>query len=174
MSAILLLSGDEWCSIMPTWVTNQYPIVTIQYLHSEYMLIWNICYRRYFQFRVAPLVNPPITQAQLNQRLLRLPGGADRWELGNQPAGTYNIRLRLPSGFTCTHCVMQWIYTTGNNWMGLRPETFINCADVKIQWQLEEIDVLKRKILNFSHLSSKDIKLAIVIIGFIQASWKFC
>ena len=58
---------------------------------------------------------------------------ADRWEMGTKPAGTYNIRLRLPSGFTCNHCVMQWIYTTGNNWMGLRPETFINCADVKIQ-----------------------------------------
>ena len=90
-------------------------------------------HHRYFQFRVAPLVNPPITQAQSNQLLLRLQNGVNRWELGEQPRGTYNIRLKLPTGFTCNHCVTQWIYTTGNNWMGLKPETFVNCADVKIE-----------------------------------------
>lgn len=50
--------------------------------------------------------------------------------------------VRLPRGVTCTQCVIQWTYYTGNMWgtcdngtEGLgcgRPETFRNCADVSI------------------------------------------
>jgi hypothetical protein len=78
-------------------------------------------------------VNPPITQGALDQNLLKLPTGEDRWVLGDQGAGEYTIDLRLPTGLTCNHCVMQWWYTTGNNWMGLKPESFVNCADIKIE-----------------------------------------
>jgi len=51
-------------------------------------------------------------------------------------------RIRLPPGFTCTHCVLRWQYTCGNNWgvcedgtgaMGCGPqEIFRSCADIKI------------------------------------------
>lgn len=53
----------------------------------------------------------------------------------------FKIRLVLPKGLTCDHCVMQWWYTVGNNWgcdadgcgLGHGPqETFVNCADIRI------------------------------------------
>jgi hypothetical protein len=57
--------------------------------------------------------------------------------------GAYTIRLRLPPGLTCKHCVLQWWWKVGNSWgcegnprkcgNGLGPqETFVNCADISI------------------------------------------
>ena len=55
---------------------------------------------------------------------------------------TFNYRVKLPDGVTCTRCVIQWYYKTANSWgvcengqgaMGCGPqETFQNCADVAI------------------------------------------
>ncbi|CAG9803569.1 unnamed protein product [Chironomus riparius] len=55
---------------------------------------------------------------------------------------TFHYRVRLPQGVTCTHCVIQWTYYTGNMWgkcangteaVGCGPaETFRNCADIAI------------------------------------------
>jgi hypothetical protein len=92
----------------------------------------NYCFCRYFTLRVAPLTSAPITQLQLDQHVLMLPTGEDRWVLGDRPAAEYTMKLRLPTGLRCAHCVMQWWYTTANNWMGERPESFVNCADIKI------------------------------------------
>ena len=86
----------------------------------------------YFIFRVAPLVNAPITQTELDNNMLELENGDQEWTLGDTGGGDYTITLRLPSGLSCEHCVLQWWYTTGNNWMGNEPETFVNCADIKI------------------------------------------
>lgn len=56
--------------------------------------------------------------------------------------GTFKYRVKLPDRVTCTQCVMQWTYYTGNMWgkcengteaVGCgKPETFRNCADVSI------------------------------------------
>lgn len=56
--------------------------------------------------------------------------------------GTFRYRVRLPPRVTCTQCVMQWTYYTGNMWgkcdngteaVGCgKPETFRNCADISI------------------------------------------
>lgn len=54
----------------------------------------------------------------------------------------YSYRVRLPPYVTCTQCVLQWTYYTGNMW-GKCPngteavgcgqaETFRNCADIAI------------------------------------------
>ncbi|XP_038215857.1 uncharacterized protein LOC119835225 [Zerene cesonia] len=54
----------------------------------------------------------------------------------------FRYRVRLPPYITCTQCVLQWTYYTGNMW-GICPngteavgcgrsETFRNCADVSI------------------------------------------
>ncbi|CAB4001895.1 Hypothetical predicted protein [Paramuricea clavata] len=80
----------------------------------------------------APLVNPPITQTDLDNTMLELENGDQEWNLGDTGAGDYTITLRLPTGLSCVHCVLQWWYTTGNNWKGHEPETFVNCADIKI------------------------------------------
>ncbi|XP_071444516.1 uncharacterized protein [Hetaerina americana] len=55
---------------------------------------------------------------------------------------TFRYSVRLPPFVTCTQCVIQWTYYTGNMWgtcpngteaVGCgRPETFRNCADVSI------------------------------------------
>nr|XP_032514134.1 uncharacterized protein LOC116767768 isoform X1 [Danaus plexippus plexippus] len=55
---------------------------------------------------------------------------------------TFRYRVRLPPYVTCTQCVLQWTYYTGNMW-GICPngteavgcgrsETFRNCADVAV------------------------------------------
>jgi len=56
--------------------------------------------------------------------------------------GVFKYRVRLPRYVTCTQCVLQWTYYTGNMWgkcangteaVGCgRPETFRNCADIAI------------------------------------------
>ncbi|XP_045533474.1 uncharacterized protein LOC123720762 isoform X3 [Pieris brassicae] len=54
----------------------------------------------------------------------------------------FRYRVRLPAYITCTQCVLQWTYYTGNMW-GICPngteavgcgrsETFRNCADISI------------------------------------------
>ncbi|KOB74812.1 putative chitin binding domain protein [Operophtera brumata] len=54
----------------------------------------------------------------------------------------FRYRVRLPPYITCTQCVLQWTYYTGNMWgicsngteaVGCgRSETFRNCADVSV------------------------------------------
>jgi len=54
----------------------------------------------------------------------------------------FNYQVQLPYGLTCSQCVMQWTYYTGNTWgtcnngtegMGCgTQEWFRNCADVQI------------------------------------------
>jgi hypothetical protein len=89
-------------------------------------------HKGYFIFRVAPLVDPPITQTDLDNYMLELENGNQEWTLPDTGAGDYTITLKLPTGLSCEHCVLQWWWTTGNNWKGNEPETFVNCADIKI------------------------------------------
>ena len=51
------------------------------------------------------------------------------------------FRVKLPTGLTCSQCVLQWKYRSGNNWgteegfSGLGygfQEEFYNCADIAI------------------------------------------
>lgn len=56
--------------------------------------------------------------------------------------GTFKYRVKLPPGVTCSQCVIQWTYYTGNMWgecsdgteaVGCgKAETFRNCADISI------------------------------------------
>jgi len=96
----------------------------------------------FFRFSLGKLVNRPITQEQLKYRLLQ-PDGSNTWQLHSSANGKYHIKLVLPKGLTCEHCVLQWWWTVGNNWgcdddnncgvgLGKQQETFVNCADIKI------------------------------------------
>ena len=96
----------------------------------------------FFRFSVGKLVNRPITQNQLDHVLLQ-PDGSNTWQLHSSENGEYHIKLDLPKGLTCDHCVLQWWWTVGNNWgcddngncgvgLGKEQETFVNCADIKI------------------------------------------
>ena len=96
----------------------------------------------YFRFRVGKLQKRPITEEQLEYVLLQ-PDGSNTWQLHSSQTGKYTIKLVLPKGLTCDHCVMRWWWTVGNNWgcdengncgvgKGKKQETFVNCADIKI------------------------------------------
>ena len=96
----------------------------------------------FFRFSVGKLVKRPITQEQLTYVLLQ-PDGSNTWQLHSSGNGLFHIKLVLPKGMTCDHCVLQWWWTVGNNWgcdddgncgvgLGKKQETFVNCADIKI------------------------------------------
>lgn len=96
----------------------------------------------FFRFSVGKLVTRPITQDQLTHVLLQ-PDGSNTWQLHSSRNGDYHIKLVLPKGLTCDHCVIQWWWTVGNNWgcdedgncgvgLGKKQETFVNCADIRI------------------------------------------
>ncbi|XP_022788067.1 uncharacterized protein LOC111327995 [Stylophora pistillata] len=96
----------------------------------------------YFRFSLGKLVKRPITQEQLKYVLLQ-PDGSNTWQLHSSQNGKFTIKLDLPKGLTCDHCVLQWWWTVGNNWgcdennncgvgLGKKQETFVNCADIKI------------------------------------------
>ncbi|KAL7640472.1 UNVERIFIED_CONTAM: hypothetical protein RMT77_008747 [Armadillidium vulgare] len=84
-----------------------------------------------------------VTQKCLNENALSLldrPG--TRFEVKSEEVGLFRIKLKLPEGVTCSYCVLQWHYTSGNNWgfcedgknkVGCGPqEVFRGCADIAI------------------------------------------
>ncbi|XP_013418916.1 uncharacterized protein LOC106179736 [Lingula anatina] len=101
-------------------------------------------HKGWFEFRLCPHNNPsiPATQACLDRYLLqRADGSGARTQVDKGPT-TYRMKYKLPAGLTCSQCVMQWKYRTGNSWgtdangrgcLGCGPqEEFYNCADVSI------------------------------------------
>jgi len=83
------------------------------------------------------------SQACFNQHVLEIDGtGSDCTKVTVTEPRTYSVRLKLPPGVSCSHCVIQWNYRAGNNWgncnngtsgLGCGPqETFRGCADVSI------------------------------------------
>jgi len=63
-------------------------------------------------------------------------------KIGTPKIANFTYQVSLPQGLTCSQCVVQWTYTTGNTWgkcdngteaIGCGPqETFRNCADIQI------------------------------------------
>ena len=58
-------------------------------------------------------VNVYISESCLNQHLLRQPNGETKWRL---PTGNhvFSVQLVLPRGLTCSQCVLQWKWNTGD------------------------------------------------------------
>nr|XP_053626511.1 uncharacterized protein LOC128684383 [Cherax quadricarinatus] len=113
----------------------------------------------WFEFRLCPNNDPQkyVKQSCLNKNVLHLvdhPGtsatppssqvalSVDRYQLKHSQTGLFRIRLQLPAGLTCSQCVVQWHYTTGNNWgfckdgsnkPGCGPqEVFRGCSDIAV------------------------------------------
>ncbi|XP_056009413.1 uncharacterized protein LOC125680015 [Ostrea edulis] len=98
-----------------------------------------------FQFKICPHNNltEPVSQACLDQNKLKL-AGTNEYKYQLENPGRHSIKLQLPPNMTCSQCILQWHYTTGNSW-GCAPdgtccngcssidqETYMNCADVAI------------------------------------------
>ncbi|XP_046551505.1 mucin-5AC-like [Haliotis rubra] len=97
----------------------------------------------YFQFRLCPHNSPqtPVKQECLDRHLLRLTDGTARFKVTTARRGIYTMTVVLPENVTCSQCVLQWKYNTGNSWgcegptccVGCGPqEQFYGCADVAI------------------------------------------
>ncbi|XP_031837172.1 uncharacterized protein LOC116428990 isoform X2 [Nomia melanderi] len=100
-----------------------------------------------FEMYLCPNNNPrnEATQECFDRYPLYVTGTRDvRFEipLDTEKKAIFRYRVSLPSYVTCSQCVIQWNYYTGNMW-GIcdngteasgcgRPETFRNCADVSI------------------------------------------
>lgn len=75
-----------------------------------------------------------VTQKCLNKHRLRGSNGSKAYQLP-PPTGYpshYIMQYKLPAGVTCSRCVLQWYWRTGNS-PGAFPEEFWNCADIKIK-----------------------------------------
>lgn len=100
-----------------------------------------------FEMYLCPNNNPKYeaTQSCFDRFPLYVAGTRDvsfHIPLDSKKKEVFRYKVRLPPYVTCTQCVIQWSYYTGNMWgicpngtEGLgcgRPETFRNCADVTI------------------------------------------
>nr|5MSZ_A Chain A, Thermobia domestica domestica AA15 [Thermobia domestica] len=101
----------------------------------------------FFEFRLCARNDPNVLETQdcFDQHLLELADGSGtRFTMEEHVAGEYTVDLKLPQGVTCTNCVLQWFWRTGNRYgdcgdgtsgMGCGPqEEYRNCADIAIAW----------------------------------------
>ncbi|XP_071164894.1 uncharacterized protein [Mytilus edulis] len=107
-------------------------------------------HRGYLEFRICPNndVTKAVTQECLDQYILSdVQTGGTKFYFNYQTGGKFTVTVSLPKGLTCSHCVIQWRYRTGNSWgcinddasnpenCGIgkgRQEEFYACADVAI------------------------------------------
>ncbi|PVD29345.1 hypothetical protein C0Q70_11943 [Pomacea canaliculata] len=101
----------------------------------------------YFTFKLCPNNNfeKEATQTCLDSFVLQVVDASgqvsgERHYIDNT-VGFKHVRLQLPEDVTCTQCVLQWTYNTGNSWgcgdngccIGCGPqEQFVNCVDIAI------------------------------------------
>lgn len=102
----------------------------------------------YFTFRLCPETSESreVTQECLDNHVLMIlnrTSEMDKFYIHMEKSSSiYTLPLRLPPQVTCSRCVLQWTYTTGNTWgscangvsaTGCGPqETFRGCADILI------------------------------------------
>ncbi|XP_063604974.1 uncharacterized protein LOC134780271 isoform X2 [Penaeus indicus] len=98
----------------------------------------------HFEFRICPNNNPSVEASETcldEHRLLKADGSGFKHQISSI-TGVHAVQLQLPQELTCTQCVMQWRYVTGNHWgdcgngtgaLGCGPqEEFRACADVAV------------------------------------------
>lgn len=94
----------------------------------------------YMTFKLCPNnnIHKAITEECLNRYTLQMADGSGpKYTLRTLRKGHYKIDLKLPEGLSCSQCVLQWVYHSGNNWndgclgCGVR-EKFYACSDIAI------------------------------------------
>jgi len=102
----------------------------------------------HFELKVCPVDGNPdgVTQECFDQHPLVLADNPRSHQfyvpLDSPKITKFNYQVKLPFGVSCSQCIMQWTYYTGNTWgvcsngtegMGCgAQEMFRNCADVQI------------------------------------------
>lgn len=81
-------------------------------------------HKGYFEFYLCNLdknyIETPECFKKLNNKKYYVNSAINRYE--------YNI----PTNVKCSHCILQWVWTTGHNGNVKYNEMFINCADISI------------------------------------------
>ena len=98
----------------------------------------------WIEFRLGDIGARPITQAKLIYTLpvVGLYGFGTRYYFPPKSGrGKFKTKVKLPDDLSCNNCVLQWWWKVGNSWgcdksgCGIgrgNQETFVNCADIKI------------------------------------------
>ena len=75
-------------------------------------------HKGYFEFRICPVTdeNVEVTQECLDSNLLTINGNGYKRELSSNEFKT-TMKVKLPDGMSCDHCVLQWHYRAGNSWV---------------------------------------------------------
>ncbi|KAL3884518.1 hypothetical protein ACJMK2_024653 [Sinanodonta woodiana] len=143
------ICGDPWQGPRPhepggiyatDVIGHCYPIGTNDITVTISITAWH---KGYFSFKMCPHNNPKTNASQgcFDQYPLELVSGGYKYDITTNEDKIHNVQLKLPQALTCTQCILQWTYTTGNSWgceggncgLGLGPqEVFINCADIAI------------------------------------------
>ncbi|XP_048775435.1 uncharacterized protein LOC125680031 [Ostrea edulis] len=142
------ICGDPWDGVRENEAGGRYATGRISRRYTEGQIIdvkvkITASHKGYFEFRLCPNnnVHKPATQACLDQYVLHQPSGSVRFMEQGRPQ-VYSLKLKLPTGLTCSQCVLQWKYNTGNSY-GVSPdgrtckgcgkqEQFYGCADIAI------------------------------------------
>ncbi|KAK3598612.1 hypothetical protein CHS0354_019872 [Potamilus streckersoni] len=144
--------GDPWDGPRDNEAGGKYAkgIITAHYKPGQEITIRvtiTASHMGWFEFRLCPNndVTKVVKQECLDKYLLRMADGSGtRYVLKESRVGDFNIRVKLPDELTCTQCVLQWKWKTGNSW-GVDPDTkrgcvgcgdqeeFYGCSDVAIQ-----------------------------------------
>ncbi|KAI3378982.1 hypothetical protein SNEBB_010073 [Seison nebaliae] len=121
-------------TIMGTYKSGSW--VPIQFVLSANHLGW-------VDFKVCPTTDGKASQNCLDNNLLIIKGHSKRLDIVSGMRDL-SVEVRLPIGLVCDTCMLQWRYRAGNSW-GTDPvtgqsgkgygaqETFVNCADIKIE-----------------------------------------
>ncbi|CAF1539072.1 unnamed protein product, partial [Didymodactylos carnosus] len=74
----------------------------------------------HFEFRLCDIdgLTTDATQECLDSTLLQIAGtNSTQFKVDKYPSqATVLVNVTLPSSMTCSHCVFQWKYVTGNSW----------------------------------------------------------
>ncbi|XP_052703443.1 uncharacterized protein LOC128179830 [Crassostrea angulata] len=101
-------------------------------------------HKGWFEFRICPNndVKKAATQTCFDNYLLKFANNATRYHISSA-VGLHHVKLYLPPGLTCTQCILQWRYHTGNSWgvdpsgrgcLGCGPqEEFYGCSDIAVE-----------------------------------------
>lgn len=95
-------------------------IIVRRYAMNSVVTMWfeiTASHRGYLEFRLCPNndVTKPVTQECLDKYLLRdAHTKGTKFFFNHGTIGTFGAQVMLPVGLTCSQCVLQWRYRTGN------------------------------------------------------------
>ncbi|KAK7108850.1 hypothetical protein V1264_016512 [Littorina saxatilis] len=98
----------------------------------------------WFEFKLCPNNNPKkeATQDCLDRHVLQVADGSGSKLLIGTTLGKTDFKLRLPADVTCSQCVLQWRYHTGNSYgQGADGKSCPGCGDQEEFYSCSDIEI---------------------------------